>query len=99
MKIIYFSNEFQSEELPNLIRDLHRRSKSRHYPTLTRFFQDGTTAIKDEVRRLPADLRRLVPTFETILSFVDFIELRKGPLSGSIDGLLLCIAELGTLIT
>lgn len=99
MRVIYFSNEFQYDELPNLFRDLHQRSKSRDHPILARFFRDSTIAIQDEIRKLPSDLRRLVPTFETILTFVDFAELRKGPLSGSIDGLLLCIAELGTLIT
>lgn len=99
MKVIYFSNEVQFEELPKLFRNLHQRSKSRHHPILARFFQDGTIAVQDELRKLPNELRRLVPTFESILNFVDFTELRKGPLSGSIDGLLLCIAELATLIT
>jgi len=98
MKVIYFSNEFQFDELPNLFRELHQRSKSRHHPILARFLQDSTLAIRDEVRQLPTELRKLVPTFEIILTFLDFPELRKGPLSGSVDGLLLCIAELGTLI-
>jgi hypothetical protein len=98
MKVIYFSNEFQFDELPNLYRDIHQRSKSRHHPILAQFLQNGAIAVRDEVRQLPTELRRLVPTFETILAFLDFTELRKGPLSGSVDGILLCIAELGTLI-
>ncbi|RAQ99349.1 ketoacyl-synt-domain-containing protein [Stemphylium lycopersici] len=60
--------------------------------------KEGSIAVRDEIRQLPTELRRLVPTFETILTFLDFTDLRKGPLSGSVDGLLLCIAELGTLI-
>jgi hypothetical protein len=99
MKVVYFSNEFQFDELPNLFRDIHQRSKSRHHPILAQFLQNGAIAVRDEVRQLPTELRRLVPTFETILAFLDFTELRKGPLSGSVDGILLCIAELGTLIT
>jgi monodictyphenone polyketide synthase len=98
MKIVYFSNEFQFDELPNLFRELHQRSKSRHHPILARFLRDSTISIRDEVRQLPTELRKLVPTFEIILTFLEFSELRKGPLSGSVDGLLLCIAELGTLI-
>ncbi|KAF2844835.1 putative polyketide synthase [Plenodomus tracheiphilus IPT5] len=98
MNVIYFSNEFQFEELPNVFRGIHQRSKSRNHPVLARFLQDGSVAIRDEVRQLPTELRRLVPTFETILTFVNFTDLRKGPLSGSVDGLLLCIAEIGTLI-
>lgn len=98
MKLLYFSNEFQFEELPHVFRGIHQRSKSRHHPILARFLQEGSIAVRDEIRQLPTELRRLVPTFETILTFLDFTDLRKGPLSGSVDGLLLCIAELGTLI-
>jgi hypothetical protein len=43
-------------------------------------------------------LRTLIPPFETILNFADYHELRKGPLSGSIEGLLLCVLELAILI-
>jgi monodictyphenone polyketide synthase len=98
MKLVYFSNEFLIDELPNIFRELHRRSKSRHHPILARFLQESTLAVRHEVQRLPTELRQLVPTFETILTFLEFTELRKGPLCGSVDGLLLCIAELGTLI-
>ncbi|KAF2133650.1 ketoacyl-synt-domain-containing protein, partial [Dothidotthia symphoricarpi CBS 119687] len=98
MKLIYFSNEFIFEDLPNIFRELHQHSKSRRHPVLARFLQEGTTAIRDEVHHLPTELRQLIPTFESILTFLEFSELRKGPLCGSVDGILLCIAELGTLI-
>lgn len=39
-----------------------------------------------------------MPPFETIVNFVDFAELRKGPLSGSAEGVLLTLLELGTFI-
>ena len=99
MKVVYFSNECQFDELPVLFRELNQRSKSRQHPILARFLQDASIAIREETRQLPTELRRLVPTFETVLTFLDFTELRRGPLSGSVDGLLLCIAELGTLIS
>ncbi|CAI6332007.1 unnamed protein product [Periconia digitata] len=99
MKVIYLSNEYRLEELPDLFRQLHERSKSRDYPVLAKFLQDSTIAIRDEIRQLPTSLRLQIPTFETILTFIDFSDLRKGPLSGSVDGLLLCIAELGTHIS
>jgi len=70
----------------------------RKHPTLARFFDEATLAIREEVRQLPAFLRDLVPYFETILNFGDFAELRNGPFSGAVDGLLLCVAELGGLI-
>lgn len=97
MKLIFFSNEFP-HDLTGLFRQLHNYSKNRRYPVLASFLDEATLAIRDEIRRLPATLRALVPPFESILNFVDFEELQKGPLSGSVEGILLCIAELATII-
>ncbi|KAF2017041.1 putative polyketide synthase [Aaosphaeria arxii CBS 175.79] len=98
MELIYISNEFLFDELPNIYRELHQRSKSRQHPILARFLRESTVAIREEVKQLPTELRQLVPTFESILTFVEFAELRKGALGGSADGILLAVAELGTLI-
>lgn len=98
MKILYFSNEFPSDDLQNLFRKLHQHSQSRRHSVLARFLGEATLAIREELRQLPTALKALVPPFETILNFADFSELRKGPLCGSIEGVLLCTLELGTLI-
>ena len=98
MKLLYFSNEFPHDDLRDLLRRLHNHSKDRKHAVLARFIDDATLAIRDEVRRLPTALKSLIPPFETILSFADDSELRKGPLSGSIDGILLCVVELATFI-
>jgi len=97
MKIIYFSNEFP-HDLQGLFRQLHNYSKDRRYPVLASFLDEATLALRDEVRQLPTSLRTLIPPFETILNFVDYEELQKGPLSGSIEGVLLCVVELSALI-
>ncbi|MCJ1247985.1 Atrochrysone carboxylic acid synthase Agnpks1 [Trapelia coarctata] len=98
MKLIYFSNEFPHDDLQGLLRRLHNHSKDRRHPILARFIDEATLAIRDEVRRLPTELKELIPPFETILNFADQSELRKGPLCGSVDGILLCLVELGTYI-
>ena len=98
MKLVYFSNEFPHDDLPNLLRQIHRHSKDRRHPILAHFLDEATLAIREEVRNLPTTLKTLIPPFETILNFSDFTELRRGQLCGSIDGILLCIVELGTLI-
>lgn len=98
MKLIHFSNEFPHDDLQGLFRRLHNHSKDRRHPILTKFIDEATLAIRDEVRRLPAELKELIPPFETILNFADQSELRKGPLCGSVDGLLLCVVELATYI-
>lgn len=98
MKLLYFSNEFPQDDLQNVFHELHTHSKDRRHPILARFLEEATLAIREELQQLPTDLRNLVPTFETILTFADFADLRKGQLCGSIDGILLCILELGTFI-
>lgn len=98
MKLVYFSNEFPHDDLQSLFRELHQHSKDRRHPVLARFLEEATMAIREEIRQLRTALKALVPPFETILSFSDFADLRKGPLGGSIDGVLLCTVELGAFI-
>jgi hypothetical protein len=98
MKLVYFGNEFPHDDLGNLLRELHIHSKDRRHPVLAQFLNEATLAIRDEVRQLPTTLRALVPPFESIVNFADFVDLRKGPLSGAVDGVLLSVVELGTFI-
>ena len=98
MKLIYFSNEFPHDDLQTVFRELYRHSKDRRYPVLARFLDEATLAIRDEIRQLPTAFRALIPPFENILSFSDFSELRTGQLCGSVEGILLCTIQVGTLI-
>ncbi|KAI0128181.1 putative polyketide synthase [Hypoxylon sp. NC0597] len=99
MKLIYFSNEFPNDDLQKLFRRLLQRSKDRRHLYLARFIDEATLAVREEARQLPPVLQALIPPFETILDFAGFTDLRKGPLCGSIEGILLCAVELGTLIS
>lgn len=98
MKLLYLSNEFPHDDLQDLFRELLQHSKDRQHPTLARFLEEATLAIREEVRQLPTALRTLVPPFETILNFSTFEDLRKGHLCGSIEGILLCTLELAALV-
>ncbi|KKK15179.1 hypothetical protein P175DRAFT_0472734 [Aspergillus ochraceoroseus IBT 24754] len=98
MKLLYFSNEFPKDDLQDLYRHLHNHSKDRQHPLLARFIEEATLALRDEVRQISMSLKALMPAFETVLNLVDYPDLRKGPLCGSIEGVLLCVLEIGTLI-
>lgn len=99
MKLTYFSNEFPHDDLQDLFRRLHLHSKDKRYPLLALFIAQATSVVREEVLKLPAALRALVPPIDdTLFLFVEHPELRKGPLGGSIDGILLCAIELGALI-
>ncbi|KAK5654604.1 hypothetical protein OQA88_7234 [Cercophora sp. LCS_1] len=98
LRLAYFSNEFPHDNLPNLLRRLWNHSKDRSHPLLANFIDLATLAVREEIRQLPTAVKSLIPPFQTVLNFVDFADLRKGHLSGSIDGVLLAAVELGTYI-
>ncbi|KAK3898722.1 hypothetical protein C8A05DRAFT_18738 [Staphylotrichum tortipilum] len=98
MRVVYLSNEFPRDDLQGLCRALVQRSKERQHPVLACFLTEATLALREEVSLLPAALRNIIPPFENILDFAHFEDLRKGRLCGSVDGILLCAVEIGTLI-
>ncbi|KAK3291290.1 putative polyketide synthase [Chaetomium fimeti] len=98
MKIVYFGNEFPHDDLKDLFRRLHCHSKDRQHPVLSRFIHETTLAIREEVRLLPSPLKGLVPAFESIFDLADHVDLRKGPLGESINGMLLCAVQLAAFI-
>lgn len=99
MQIVHFHNEFPYDDQPSMFREILAHSKDRSHPVLAHFLDEATRAVRDEIRQLPAALRDLIPPFESILNFVEFTELRKNlVLSNSVEGLILCVIELGTFI-
>ncbi|KAF2272823.1 putative polyketide synthase [Westerdykella ornata] len=98
MELVYFGNEFPREDLQDVFRRLHNYSKDRHYPVLARFIHEATWAIKDEVRRLPNELKQLFPPFDTVLAWAENSELREGLICGAVDGVLLIVVQLATYI-
>jgi monodictyphenone polyketide synthase len=98
MDVVYFSNEFPKGDLQDLFRRLHNHSKDKTHPILAQFINEATWAVKEEVRQLPTELKRLIPPFETVLSWVENTELREGLICGAIDGVLLIVAQLAAYI-
>lgn len=98
MELVYFSNEFPKDDLQDLFRGLHNHSKDNRHSTLARFIIETTRAVNDEVRRLPTELKHLIPPFKTILSWAEHTELREGLICGAVDGVLLVVFQLATYI-
>lgn len=98
MKLVYFSNEFPRDDLQNLFRCLHNHSKDKHQPHLAQFIYEATWAIKEEVRNLPTELKKLIPPFETLFSWSENTELREGLVCGAVDGVLLVVVQIATYI-
>ncbi|KID65403.1 Non-reducing polyketide synthase [Metarhizium brunneum] len=98
MNFIYFSNEFPKGDLQDLLRLLHSHSKDKHHPVLAQFIDEATRAVKDEVRALPSELKDLIPSFTTILSWAEDGGLREGLICGAVDGVLLVVVQLAAYI-
>ncbi|KAK6068450.1 beta-ketoacyl synthase domain-containing protein [Seiridium cupressi] len=99
MKLLYFSNEFPHDDLAGLARNLTISSKQRRHAHLAQFLDNATGAVRGEVRLLPSSLRTEVPPFDSVFDFIEHTNLRKGELGASVDGVLLVVLQLGTLIT
>ncbi|RAL12385.1 non-reducing polyketide synthase tpcC [Aspergillus homomorphus CBS 101889] len=98
MKVVYFGNELNHDSLPKLCQRLHSLSKDRRHPHLARFIEESTWAVRDEIRQLRPGQKAPIPPFESVLHLAEQPELCKGPLCGSIEGVLLCTIQLATFI-
>jgi monodictyphenone polyketide synthase len=98
MEVICFNNEFPKEDLQDIFRLLHNRSKDRRHPLLAQFICEATLAVKDEANQLPHGLKQLIPPFETLFTWSENTELREGLLCGAVDGVLLVLVQISLYI-
>ena len=97
-KVIFFSNEFPSDDLRDLFRRLQRHSKDKRFQYLNTFLEECTDVVKEEARRLPQHVQSLIPNFATVLTLVEHGDFRQGPLGAAMESVILCVLELGMLI-
>ncbi|KAL8637986.1 MAG: hypothetical protein Q9228_004818 [Teloschistes exilis] len=97
-KVIFFNNEFPSDDLRDLFRRLQRHSKDKRFRYLNTFLEECTAVVKDEARRLPQHVQNLIPYFATVLTLVEHGDFRQGPLGAAMESVILCVLELGMLI-
>ncbi|KAL4756861.1 type I polyketide synthase [Aspergillus foveolatus] len=97
-KVVFFGNEFPSDDLKLLFRRLHRHSKDRRFRLLSAFIQEATLVLKDEISKLPQLLQDQVPHFESVLTLAEHGDFRQGGLGAAMESALLVVLQLGTLI-
>lgn len=98
MNLIYFNNDFPKGDLQVNLRHLHNHSKDNRHPILARFIYEATRAVRDEIQKLPSELKALIPPFDNISAWAENTELREGLLCGAVDGVLLVLVQLATYI-
>jgi len=97
-KLVFFSNEFPNDDLPELFRRLQRHSKDKRFRYLAAFLEASTAVVKDEALKLPQQLQDLIPHFNTVLTLADHGDFRQGALGAAMESAILCVLEIGMLI-
>ncbi|ORY56609.1 polyketide synthase [Pseudomassariella vexata] len=102
-KVLYFSGEIPQGDPEgdqrDLFRKLHLLSNEKNHPILASFLTSVTSALREECTRLSRTQRDLIPTFESVLDLTDHVfQLRKSPLGGAIERVLVLVFQLGSFI-
>lgn len=102
-KVLYFSGEIPQGDPEGDQRDLFRKlrllSKERNHPILASFLYSVTSALREECSQLSRAQRDLIPCFEIVLDLTDHVvQLRKTPLGGAIERVLVFVFQLGSFI-
>ncbi|KAE8417496.1 hypothetical protein BDV36DRAFT_309409 [Aspergillus pseudocaelatus] len=85
MRIFHFNNKFPPDDLSDLFRRLRLHSKCPNHVILARVLEEVTDVVREEITRLPAELRSLLPPFQSILDLAESFNWHQGPLSGTFE--------------
>ncbi|THC91909.1 hypothetical protein EYZ11_008639 [Aspergillus tanneri] len=96
-RLVFFGNEFPSDDLKDLFRRLHQHSKDRRFRLLSIFLHESAAILKEEKAKLPQQLQELVPHFDTVCTLAE-VDFRQGALGAAMESALLTILELGMFI-
>ncbi|PYH64196.1 non-reducing polyketide synthase encA [Aspergillus vadensis CBS 113365] len=94
MRVVFFSNKFPAFDLRDLSQRLRFVSRSRSHGLLRRFLEEATIVAHEEIRRLPPELRTLIPPFHSILDLVDSFDWHGGPLTAVFECAFTCLFHL-----
>jgi hypothetical protein len=102
-KVLYFSGEIPQGDPEGDQRTLFRKlkllSKERDHVVLASLLECVTLALKDECSRLSQLHRDMIPPFEGVLDLTDHVvQLRKTPLGGAIERVLVLVFQLGSFV-
>ena len=97
-RLLFFNNEFPNDDLRELFRRLHNNSKGQKFRFLATFLDACSDVVRNEVAALPLNMKKLVPSFKSVLSLANDPDFRQGPLGGALESALLCVLEIGMFI-
>lgn len=93
-RLLFFGD--QTVEALSTLKQLNRQSKNS--PSLQTFFRETTHALQSQVAKLYASERRRFRSFDSILGLAE-AHAQSGINDVVVSTILLCVAQLGSLIT
>ncbi|EDP47078.1 hypothetical protein KXW98_000949 [Aspergillus fumigatus] len=98
LALFYFANGLPPDDIQDLFQRLRSQSKTESGWTLRAFVVQATNALREEIRQLPHHLRNPLTPLDNALDLAVVPDWRRGPLAGALEGVLLCLIEIGSLI-
>lgn len=96
--LFYLSNEFPPDELHDVFRRLRSRSKTQRHPVLRSFLSQATLVLREEISQLPGGLRSQLPPLGNAVDLLEARNLHSGPLAGALEGALLCLLHIASVV-
>ncbi|KAM5475832.1 putative secondary metabolism biosynthetic enzyme [Microsporum canis] len=100
--ILFFSNDFPNDDLKGLFATLQQRARDSRFRNLATFLSECTVVVKEEIAKLPDNLRNDLPPFQSIPAIAAYYT-SYGPghgcsLAAGLEGVLLVALQIGMLI-
>lgn len=96
--IFYFPTGLPPDDLQDLFRQIRSQSKSKDHTILRQFLDNSTCILRDEIRQLPESFKHLLPPLGNAVDLVDLPNWQRGPLAGTVEGVLMCLLHLSSFI-
>ena len=93
-RLLFFGD--QTVEASSTLKQLNRQSKNS--PSLQTFFQTTTDALRSQIAKLSASERTRFCSFDSILDLAE-AHAQSGTNDVAVSTVLLCVAQLGSLVT
>ncbi|KAJ5737573.1 polyketide synthase [Penicillium malachiteum] len=98
-RLIFFGNDFPSDNLADLFRRLHRWSKDAKFRVLALFLDESIAVLNTEISQLSQNTPDKISCLQNVVGLVSAYEaVRTTPIGGALESSLLCILQIGALI-
>lgn len=93
-KVVFFVERPSEHDLSSLFRQLRLQSKISDHTILRWLLVESTTVLREEIRRLPSELKGSLPPFQTVPDLCESYAWQASPLAGPLSNVFSCLVSL-----